>query len=166
MSDLVSARPFSARPSSLVESVPRSASDHLSLSSGRPATVATVRPVSSYHPSPDHLSDLPTLQNSGPSTVTVKPLSVPETNGREDTPSKKDKIRERHKGTPRGRFLTVSSSSPVKLEQSPVKRDFKHTAAGDLIISSVSQETKALEFSCLDVEAVSGDGSGLPHVQD
>ena len=58
-------------------------------------------------------------------------------------PSKREKIRERHKGTPKARFLTVSSSSPVKLEQSPVKRELKHTVAGDLIISSVSCPQKS-----------------------
>ena len=137
-SDLVNARPYSVRPSSLTEPISKFS---LNQTRSSPNTVATVRPVSSYTANSQPRSSFSNknYDNRSPTTVAVKPFPTNTSDVDEGLePSKREKIRERHKGTPKARFLTVSSSSPVKLEQSPVKREFKHTAAGDLIISSVS----------------------------
>ena len=145
ISDLFTPRPFTvgARSTSVVRSVsvqrPESENEAASTEQQdwRNAAVTTM-----------HINPA-TWQPSQPvsctiTTATVKPMtasSVPSENlpnvkrGSASGLTPREKMRMRR--TPGSRFQTISSSEPVKLEQTPTKPAKIHTTAGDLI-SSVS----------------------------
>ena len=105
-----------------------------------PSTVAKVRPVV-----PGVSADYMDMGNWSTSSGANKSSAEDQSRNKstEESPKQTPKsrsalFRERH-SSPRRRFMTISSSQPVKLEQSsPTRKEFRKSAAGDLIISDVS----------------------------